>query len=118
MSTLALTEAEWQTQVVDLLHIHGWTHLHVRRSIGRRGGKAGWQTTTNIAGWPDLFAWHPEHGFAALELKSERGRATVDQRAVLASLAEAGAVTLVARPSDLDDVIAVLRGDYEREGAA
>lgn len=107
MTALAITETEWQTQVVELAHLLRWQHLHVRRSIGK--GRS-WQTTTNIVGFPDLLLWHPQHGFAALELKSETGKATDEQVAVLASLAAAGARTMIARPSDIDAVTALLQG--------
>ena len=110
MTALAISEAALQQQVTDLAAALGWRWLHVRRSIGRRDGKQAWQTTTNVKGFPDLFLWHPRHGFAALELKSQRGRATPDQLAVLDQLAAAGATTLVARPSDLDAVRRILEG--------
>lgn len=106
-SILTMTEAEWQAQVVDLAHLLGWQHLHVRRSIGK--GRS-WQTTTNIVGFPDLLLWSPTHGFAAIELKSERGVVADEQVAVLASLAAAGARTMIARPSDLDAVRRLLQG--------
>lgn len=110
MSTPAISEAAFQAQVTDLATALGWHFLHVRRSIGRRDGKQAWQTTTNIAGWPDIFAWHPRHGFAALELKSQRGRATPEQLLVLDQLDAAGAAVLVARPSDFDAVRRILEG--------
>jgi hypothetical protein len=106
-AAVAITEAEWQAQVVELAHLLGWQHLHVRRSIGK--GRS-WQTTTNIVGWPDLFLWHPQHGFAAIELKSERGVVADEQIALLASLEAAGARTLLARPSDVDAVRRLLQG--------
>lgn len=109
-AAIHITEAAWQEQVTDLARLLGWQWLHVRRSLGRRGGKQGWQTTTNIKGWPDLFLWHPVHGFAALELKSQKGNPTTEQLAVLRDLSYAGARTMVARPSDIDAVQALLRG--------
>lgn len=112
------THEEWQAQVVDLAHMLGWEHLHVRRSIGK-GRK--WVTVTNVKGWPDLFLWHPTGGFAALELKVGRDRATPEQAAVLASLLAAGAAfAFVARPSDLDLVRSLLdvRGIHQRRDGA
>lgn len=110
-AALAITETEWQEQVVDLAHLLGWQHLHVRRSIGK--GRS-WQTTTNIVGWPDLFLWHPTHGFAAIELKSENGRDNDEharrQLAVLESLRSAGARVLMAKPSDIESVRCLLQG--------
>jgi hypothetical protein len=101
------THIEWQAVVVDLLHSLGYQHLHVRRSIGK-GHR--WTTTTNIVGWPDLLAWHPRHGFAAIELKVGKDIATPEQIAVLVSLREAGARTMIAYPNDLDQVIKLLLG--------
>lgn len=83
---------------MDLMHSLGWNHLHVRRTIGR--GKQ-WVTATNRSGFPDLFAWHPRHGFAAVELKVGADKATPEQTQVLAELAAAGAATMVAYPHDL-----------------
>ena len=114
MTAVAITEAAFQEQVIDLARALGWHHLHVRRSIGRRNGKQAWQTTTNIAGWPDLFLWHPRHGFVALELKSEGAPLNTDtvreQLQVLDQLAGAGAQALLVRPSDMDTIRRVLQG--------
>jgi hypothetical protein len=101
------TEAEFQAQVVELATICGWTWLHVRKSIGRRNGKSAWQTTTNLKGWVDLLLWRPGR-MIAVELKSRTGKTTPEQDAVLASLAEAGVETYVWRPSDWDEIAAVL----------
>lgn len=102
-----MTHDEWQDQVVDLARILGWKHLHVRKSIGK-GRK--WTTTTNRVGWPDLFLWHPRHGFVAIELKVGRDKATPEQLEVLGELVTAGAVVAVAYPEDLDSVKAILCG--------
>lgn len=104
-----LSEADFQRQVCDLAKVLGWKFLHVRKSMGRRGGAAGWQTTTNIAGWPDLLLFKPGRIVAA-ELKSDVGVATPEQRDVLADLEAAGAQAFVWRPRDWDDVVRVLRG--------
>jgi len=97
--SLPVTEAEWQEQVVQLAHLYGWKHLHVRRSIGK--GKR-WTTATNVDGWPDLFLWHPTKGFAAIELKVGKNQPTEEQEAILASLEAAGARVMVAWPVDLE----------------
>lgn len=102
-----MTHEEWQQQVIEAAHLFGWRHLHVRRTVGR--GKK-WVTSTNVKGWPDLFLWHPKHGFAAIELKVGRDVPTDDQRDVLASLTWAGARTLVAYPDDWPAVERLLRG--------
>lgn len=101
------THNEWQEQITQLAHVLGWAHLHVRKSIGK--GKK-WTTTTNIKGWPDLFLWHPRHGFAAIEVKVAPDAPTPEQIAVLASLHAAGARSMVAYPEQLDEVTSLLRG--------
>lgn len=98
---------EFQAQVTDLMTMLGWKFLHVRKSIGK--GRQ-WQTTTNRTGWPDLFGWHPAHGFAGIELKVGPDTATVEQLAVLEELKAAGAQTMVAYPEDLDALKRLLRG--------
>jgi hypothetical protein len=104
-----LSEAEFQQAVMDLARIFHWDVLHVRKSIGRRNGKAGWQTTTNIRGWPDLFMFKAGCGCIAAELKSATGKVTDEQRTVLASLAAAGVDAYVWRPADLDAIAARLK---------
>lgn len=97
-----MTEAEFQAQVVELAHLLGWRVLHVRRSIGK--GQR-WTTTTSIVGWPDLFLYHPKkQRVFALELKSEKGKLTDEQRVVLDELQMAGIPAVAVRPDDWDDV--------------
>jgi hypothetical protein len=112
---VALTEEDWQAQVTHLAHLFGWQHLHVRHTVGR--GKR-WTTATNVIGWPDLFLWHPRHGFAAIELKVGRNRPTDEQLAVLSTLHEAGAATMVAYPTDFERVRALLERGLLVETAA
>lgn len=101
-----MTEAEFQAVVVELAHVLGWHHLHVRRTIGK--GRR-WTTATNVVGWPDLFLWHErQHRTLAAELKSDTGKTTPEQEAVLASLNAAGIEVHVWRPADLDDIARTL----------
>lgn len=99
-----VTETEFQQQVVQLATIAGWQHLHVRRTIGR-GRK--WTTSTNLPGWPDLLLWKPGRIVAA-ELKTDTGKTTPEQDAVLASLTAAGVETHVWRPADWDEIASTL----------
>lgn len=103
-----VTERDWQAQVVELATLRGWQVLHVRRSIGRRDGKAAYQTTTSVKGWVDLFMWRPGE-VLAVELKREKGRLTEEQADVIRSLTAAGIRCEVWRPSDWDRVQEVLR---------
>lgn len=105
--TSLLTHEDYQGQIVKAAHLMKWKHLHVRRTIGR--GKK-WVTATNRDGWPDLWLWHPQHGFLAIEVKIHPDKAKPEQLEVLAELAAAGARTLVAYPEDWDTVEAALKG--------
>ena len=114
-----ITEAEWQEQVVQLAAMLGWRTMHVRRAIGRRAGGRGWQTSTSVNGWPDLTLWSERQGrLVFAELKSDAGRCTPEQDAVISSLRHAGQDVHVWRPRDLDAVAAVLRGDDPARASA
>lgn len=104
---LAISEADFQAQVVELAHLLGWKVLHVRPSVGR-GAK--WVTSTSITGWVDLFLYHPGRGWhCAVELKSQSGKTTPEQDGVLDDLIASGVPAFVWRPSDLDAVRYVLQ---------
>ena len=99
-------EAEFQNQVVDLAHMLGWVHLHVRRSIGK--GKQ-WVTATNLKGWFDLLFWHPVRGgLIAVELKSADGVLRPDQVEVADSFRAAGFAVYCWRPADMPEIQRVL----------
>ena len=104
-ASIAITEVEWQQQVIQLALTLGWQYLHVRRSIGK--GKR-WVTATNIVGWPDLLLWAPGRGLVAVELKVGGNKPTAEQVDVLASLSAAGVRTMVAYPGDLDELARLL----------
>jgi hypothetical protein len=98
-----VTHDEWQEQVVTIAHTLGWSHLHVRRSVGK--GRR-WVTATNLRGWPDLTLFGPRgRGLVVAELKVRPDVPTADQEAVLAALREAGVDAFVWYPDDLDDVV-------------
>lgn len=103
-----ITETAFQAQVLELAELLGWHGMHVRRSKVR-GDR--WATATSLAGWPDLFLWHEhQRRTIAAELKTDTGRPTLEQTAVLTSLARAGVETHVWRPRDFDTVERCLRG--------
>lgn len=112
------THIEWQEQVTQLLALHGWSWLHVRRTIGR--GKQ-WVTATNITGWPDLLAFHPTRGgVLALELKVGKDTLKPEQKRCLADLRMSGIPAFVAYPCDLPSLrywVDELRGSAGPLGA-
>jgi hypothetical protein len=104
---VALSEAEWQEQFIQLAHALGWEHNFTRRTIGR-GGR--WTTATSKKGWPDLTLWNErQRRTMYVELKTETGRLSPEQEACLRSLTAAGNEVHVWRPSDLDEAHRALR---------
>ncbi len=99
---IAVTEKEWQRTVVEAASVLGWTCYHTHDS--RRSS----------AGFPDLTLVHPTHGVVWMELKSARGRLTVDQEWWIVLLQGAGARAGVFRPSDWPIVEQILKGKLGR----
>ena len=92
---LAISEAAFQAQVVQLATLNGWHTYHTHDS--RR----------SAAGYPDLHIWGHRRAFMA-ELKAERGHLSLDQRRVIAQLRAAGVDVRCWRPSDWDEIVATL----------
>jgi hypothetical protein len=91
----AMSETEFQEQVVQYARLNGWLVYHTYDS--RRSAQ----------GFPDLvLARGPYLIFA--ELKSERGRLTDEQAEWVAALRRTGQVAYVWRPRQWDDIEAVL----------
>lgn len=82
--------------VIPLARLRGWRVYHTHDS--RR----------SPAGFPDLFMVRFKRLVAA-ELKSQRGKITVDQKLWLMSLSAAGIETYVWRPEDRPEIAAVLK---------
>lgn len=103
-----MTEADWQTQVLDLARLYGWRVAHFRPARTEHG----WRTpvAADGKGWPDLVLVHPDKGVIFAELKTDRGRLSDDQKAWIDLLDAAGAAVHVWKPSDFDQVQEVLRG--------
>ena len=98
-----VTEAQWQAQVVEYAQLRGWMVAHFRAGQTSKGV---WMTqvAADGAGFPDLvLARNGEVLFA--ELKRETGKVSEAQQAWLAQLP----ASFVWRPSDLDDVLEILR---------
>ena len=101
------TEAEFQTQVIDLAHRYGWFVSHQRPAqiAGR------WMTPVQgDAGAPDLLLAHPRHGVLLVELKTDTGRLSPEQ--VKWGKAIEGSTNLYRlwRPIDLAEIINTLAG--------
>lgn len=90
-----VTEREWQSQVVEMARLFGWSVYHTHDS--RR----------SKPGWPDLALVRDRLVMA--ELKTQTGRVSAAQEKWLLMLTNAGVETYVWRPSDIDLVLDVLR---------
>jgi hypothetical protein len=84
----ALSERDWQAQVLELAALYRWAWYHTHDS--RR----------SPAGFPDLVLVRDRVIFA--ELKTDQGRITTDQHRWIGRLEDAGAEVFVWRPKDLD----------------
>lgn len=105
---LAVSEQDFQAQVLEAARHLGWETMHVRKALGGRG-KQGWVTPTSVKGWPDAVLWHPGgYGCLFAEFKSETGVLSDEQERVLDSLRAAGLEVHVWRPSDWSQIEARL----------
>lgn len=102
-------EDAWQSTVTDLATLCGWRWAHFRPART----KDGWRTPVSGTlgrGFPDLVLARERDGrLLFVELKSDAGRVSAEQRAVHATLRAAGAEVHMWRPRDLDRVREVLR---------
>lgn len=99
MTTEALhlvTEKHLQDTIVQAAQLSRWRVFHV------------FDSRHSEAGWPDLVLIKPPRIIFA-ELKRETGKVTAEQAHVLELLEACGLTVAVWRPSQLDDVLAILQ---------
>ena len=92
----AMTEKEWQKQVVALAAAFGFRSYHP------------WLSIRSERGWPDLALFKPDR-FLLAELKTDKGKLTPAQDVMIADLRAAGVEVHVWRPRDWDDVMRILQ---------
>jgi len=98
-----VTEAEFQSQIIEVARLYGWKVAHFRPAQIRPGR---WATPIQgDAGFPDLVLAHQERGVIFAELKKEKGRLSIGQVAWVRTLLAAGADAYVWFPSDLPNII-------------
>jgi len=92
-----VTEKRLMAQLIDLLTATGWMTYHT------------FDSRRSTAGFPDLIAIRGAR-MLAIEVKSEAGRITPEQRAWLVALAAVpGVAAYVVRPADdLSALVAIL----------
>ncbi len=101
-----VSEANLQQTICELAVRLGWKFNHNPDS--RRSNP----------GLPDLVLIHPDHperGPLFIECKTERGRVRKEQRVWIDTLKRAGVRAFVVRPSQMDFVEALLRGEQEED---
>src|SRR4051794_14872899 len=103
-STVAhsLSEKQFQTQVLDLAALMGWTtaHFHDSRREVRPGVHVGDRAA---AGFPDVVLARPPK-LLVVELKAEKGRVSDAQRGWLQLLERCGVDVRVWRPSSWPEI--------------
>ena len=107
----AVTEAEFQRDVVQLLTLNGWRTFHVgeSRKTVRRGDTYITIPDPDSAGLPDLVAIHPIGDIFVAELKRQKDRTDLRRKAlqleVLGLFTGAAIDAYLWRPSDMDEII-------------
>lgn len=103
-----MTEAEFQSQVMQVAKLYGWKIQHTRPAQYANGR---WATPIQgDAGFPDLVLSHAEHGTIYAELKAENGRLSPAQVDWINTLAAAGDEIHVWRPRHFDMIVKRLSG--------
>lgn len=98
MLDAAISERQFQAQIVQLAKLHGWMVSH------------SWLSVHSAAGWPDVIAVK-DGRMLAIELKSERGKLTEAQEGWLDALSEVpGVQTAVFKPHDWAEIVRLLEG--------
>lgn len=109
MGVQALTEKEFQKQVLAYAALRGWKTAHFGNTVKivRRGADYRTIADRGAAGFPDLVILRPPRLLFA-ELKAEKGRLTKEQADWLAGLGESGQEVHCWRPSDWETIEQVL----------
>jgi hypothetical protein len=103
-----MSEAEFQTCVMDLARWTGWKVFHPRTVKTEKGKHL--TAYTGDKGFPDLVLAHQRYGVIFAELKTEKGRMSDEQRDWAIELKHGGAEYYVWRPSDWEEIKKRLRG--------
>ena len=106
-----VSEAEFQTAVVELAELCGWLLCHFhdsRREVKRRDGTRLFIGDAATSGFPDLVLVRPPE-VLFVELKSEKGRMTVTQKKWRDALSRCPGVRYYLwRPSDWGEIERVM----------
>lgn len=100
-----LSEREFLDQVIDLARHCGWLVHHQRPARTAQGWRSAIQ---GHKGFPDLVLVRGSY-VLFVELKTDRGKTTLEQDDWLDRLRTAGAFAVVWRPEDWDTIERILR---------
>ena len=102
-----MTEAQFQSAVIDLAVTLGW-RVHHARTVQNAAGRY-MTAIQGHPGFPDLVLAHRQHGVLYAELKSTQGRLSEHQKQWRALLEPTGRYRLW-RPDDWNTITATLTG--------
>jgi len=101
MGPITMSEASFQSQVVELARLYGWRIMHIKPTQIRSGR---WVTaTTGDSGFPDLVLCRGKSLIFA-ELKRSNGRLSDGQRVWIDALLRAGQEVYVWYPLNMPDI--------------
>jgi len=104
------SERLFQDKVVQIAKMNGWEIMHVVPHQVRPGV---WRS--DAPGFPDLVLAHPLRGVIFAELKTERGKLSVDQKRWATALIKHGEY-YVWRPNQLELIALRLGSDKVPQG--
>lgn len=105
-----MTEAQWQDVVVEAARNLGWKAVHFRPAMVRQGRYAT-PAAYDAVGWVDLVLVTDARTLF-VELKTDRGKTSPEQRLWAEWLEAAGQDVRLWRPRDWDvEVLPTLRGE-------
>jgi hypothetical protein len=109
LKLIAESEREFQREVIKIAKSLGWYIYHALPGQGRNK-----HLTLFIGkrGFPDLVLCRPPR-LLFVELKSGTGKLSTDQQEWLEALRACGVEVYVWRPSDLEQVTAILSGETD-----
>ena len=102
------TERQFQNFVIARALNNGWTYYHAPDNKPDKSGRI----QNIVKGFPDMVLVK-DGKIAYAELKTQTGRASVEQKEWLQKLAATGADTFIWRPSMWKDINAYLAGELE-----
>lgn len=107
----AISEEQFQNQIIELAHLFGWHVAHFRPALTKRG----WRTPVSAdgKGFMDLVLMRER--IIYIECKRETGKLTDEQKAWRQWTLDAGGEYYLLKPHDFDHAAAVLKTKGEND---